>query len=107
MNIIIPDKVLQENQLAETELKQEIAIFLFQTKKLNLLQASDLVQMDKTQFQDLLKLHRVSGDRDIEDRDNKRTDSQREKNSLPHSVGMGASGMGDLSERVDELLWQE
>jgi len=27
--------------------------------------------------------------------------------SLPHSVGMGASNMGDLSERDEELLWQQ
>ena len=25
----------------------------------------------------------------------------------PHSIGLGASGRGDLSERVDELLWSE
>jgi metal-responsive CopG/Arc/MetJ family transcriptional regulator len=25
---------------------------------------------------------------------------------LPHSVGMGASGRSDLSERDEELLWQ-
>lgn len=28
------------------------------------------------------------------------------KKSLPNCVGMGNSGMSDLSERVDELLWQ-
>lgn len=27
--------------------------------------------------------------------------------SLPHSVGMGASGRTDLAERDEELLWQE
>ncbi|MBW4695131.1 MAG: ribbon-helix-helix domain-containing protein [Lyngbya sp. HA4199-MV5] len=27
--------------------------------------------------------------------------------SLPRSVGLGASGRGDLSERDEELLWQE
>ncbi|MBW4622089.1 MAG: ribbon-helix-helix domain-containing protein [Cyanosarcina radialis HA8281-LM2] len=27
--------------------------------------------------------------------------------SLPRSVGIGASERGDLSERVDELLWQD
>ena len=26
---------------------------------------------------------------------------------LPHSIGLGASGRGDLSERDEELLWQE
>ncbi|MBW4471767.1 MAG: ribbon-helix-helix domain-containing protein [Stenomitos rutilans HA7619-LM2] len=27
--------------------------------------------------------------------------------SLPPSIGLGASGSGDLSERDEELLWQE
>jgi transcriptional regulator with XRE-family HTH domain len=34
-------------------------------------------------------------------------DLQQKHKSLPHSIGMGSSGMGNLSERVDELLWQE
>lgn len=29
------------------------------------------------------------------------------KKSLPKCVGMGNSGISDLSERVDELLWQD
>ncbi len=29
------------------------------------------------------------------------------KKSLPNCVGMGNSSMSDLSERVDELLWQD
>jgi predicted transcriptional regulator len=31
----------------------------------------------------------------------------REKQSLPRSLGMGASGRNDLSERDEELLWEE
>ncbi len=31
----------------------------------------------------------------------------RKKKTLPKCVGMGKSGISDLSERVDELLWQE
>lgn len=107
MNIIIPDEVLQENQLAETELKQEIAIFLFQTKKLNLLQASDLVQMDRTQFQNLLRLHQIYLDPKTEEFSDKIAEVKRDKDSFPRSFGMGSSGMGNLSEKVDELLWQE
>lgn len=30
-----------------------------------------------------------------------------QKHPLPRSIGIGASDRGDLSERVDELLWQE
>jgi metal-responsive CopG/Arc/MetJ family transcriptional regulator len=29
------------------------------------------------------------------------------KKALPKCVGMGKSGISDLSERVDELLWKE
>ena len=29
------------------------------------------------------------------------------KKLLPKCIGMGSSGMSDLSERVDELLWQD
>ena len=29
------------------------------------------------------------------------------KKTLPKCVGMGKSGITDLSERVDELLWKE
>jgi len=31
----------------------------------------------------------------------------RQGRSLPRSVGMGTSNMGDLSERDEELLWQQ
>jgi predicted transcriptional regulator len=31
----------------------------------------------------------------------------RQTRPLPRSVGMGASGMGNLSTRDEELLWQE
>lgn len=31
----------------------------------------------------------------------------RNQRSLPSSVGMGISGRSDLSERDEELLWQE
>lgn len=30
-----------------------------------------------------------------------------QKHPSPRSIGIGASDRGDLSERVDELLWQE
>jgi hypothetical protein len=29
------------------------------------------------------------------------------KKTLPKCVGMGKSGISDLSERVDEILWKE
>ncbi|WP_204102280.1 MULTISPECIES: UPF0175 family protein [Spirulina sp. CCY15215] len=107
MNITIPDAVLQENKIVEAELKQEIAIFLFQTKKLNLVQAGNLAQMDENQFQDLLADRQIFRHQDTDELKNSISSVQRKKSPLPRSVGMGSSGMGDLSERVDELLWQE
>lgn len=32
---------------------------------------------------------------------------QRQGRSLPRSVGMGSSNIGDLSDRDEELLWQQ
>jgi metal-responsive CopG/Arc/MetJ family transcriptional regulator len=31
----------------------------------------------------------------------------RQTRSLPRSIGIGSSGIGNLSERDEELLWQE
>lgn len=31
----------------------------------------------------------------------------KEEQTLPRSIGMGTSGRTDLSERYEELLWQE
>jgi predicted HTH domain antitoxin len=54
MTITIPDSVLESARMSEAELRQEIAIVLYQREKLTLAQASRLAEMDRLQFQYLL-----------------------------------------------------
>lgn len=54
MSLIIPDDILQATRMTEEELKQEIAVLLFQKDKLTLGQASCLAGMNRLQFQHLL-----------------------------------------------------
>ncbi|MBI2848811.1 MAG: UPF0175 family protein [Chloroflexi bacterium] len=59
MSIIIPDEILQAARMTAEELKQEIAILLFQKEKLTLEQASRLAGMSRLQFQHLLASRHV------------------------------------------------
>ncbi len=54
MSIIISDDVLANIRMTEGEIKQEIAIMLFQKEKLTLAQASRFAQMHRVAFQHLL-----------------------------------------------------
>jgi len=54
MGVLIPDDVLQATQMTAEELKQEIAVLLFQKEKLTLSQASHLAGINRLQFQHLL-----------------------------------------------------
>ncbi|MBE9011162.1 UPF0175 family protein [Pseudanabaenaceae cyanobacterium LEGE 13415] len=51
MSVIISDDILQAAQISETELKREIAILLFQQKKLNLGKARELSGLPLVEFQ--------------------------------------------------------
>jgi predicted HTH domain antitoxin len=53
--------------MTEDELKQEIAILLYQKEKLTLAQASRLAGLDRLQFQHLLASRRIPINYDIED----------------------------------------
>lgn len=59
MSIIIPDDILQATRMTEQELRQEIAIALFQKEKLTLGQASHLAAMNQLQFQHLLASRQI------------------------------------------------
>jgi predicted HTH domain antitoxin len=59
MTIVIPDDILQATRLTEDELKQEIAVILFQKEKLTLGQASILAGMNRLQFQHLLASRKI------------------------------------------------
>jgi len=54
MSFIIPDEILDATKMTEAELKQEIAVMLFQKKKLGLGKASEFAGMNRILFQHLL-----------------------------------------------------
>lgn len=51
---ILPDDILQATRMTEEELRQEIAVLLFQRQKLPLSRASRLAGMSRIEFQHLL-----------------------------------------------------
>jgi predicted HTH domain antitoxin len=59
MSLIIPDDILQATRMSEEELRQEIAVLLFQREKLTLGQASRLAGMSRFQFQHLLASRQI------------------------------------------------
>ncbi|WP_339375148.1 UPF0175 family protein [Stenomitos frigidus] len=52
--MLISDTILQAAHITEAELRQEIAILLFQQERLTLGQASRFAEMSQLQFQRLL-----------------------------------------------------
>ena len=54
MPITIPDELLAAAGISEAELKQELALALFQRDRITLAQASRLAGMNRLQFQALL-----------------------------------------------------
>jgi len=59
MGLIIPDDILQATRMTAEELRQEIAVLLFQRDKLTLGQASRLAGMSRLQFQHLLASRQI------------------------------------------------
>ena len=54
MRITFPDELLDATQMSEAELRQELAVLLFQRERLTLAQAARLADMDRLRFQHLL-----------------------------------------------------
>ena len=54
MPVTIPDDVLAAARMREPELKQELALTLFQQERLTLAQASRLAELGQLAFQSLL-----------------------------------------------------
>lgn len=50
----IPDSLLETARMSESELRQEIAVLLYQKEKITLAQASRFAEMDRLPFQHLL-----------------------------------------------------
>ena len=59
MNLTISDTFLQTARISEDELRQEIAVMLFQRDKLTLAQASQFARMTRLQFQHMLASRQI------------------------------------------------
>lgn len=67
MSVIIPDETLLAARMSASELKQEIAILLYQREKLTLGQASRLADLSQVRFQHLLASRGIPVHYDVED----------------------------------------
>lgn len=63
----VPDEILQTARMTEEELRQELAILLFQKDRLTLGQASRLAGMDRLRFQHLLASRDIPVHYDVEE----------------------------------------
>ncbi|MFZ9738757.1 MAG: UPF0175 family protein [Prochlorotrichaceae cyanobacterium] len=59
MTVVISNEILLSSRMTEAEMKQEIAVMLFQKEKLTLAQASRLAEMPRLQFQQLLASRQI------------------------------------------------
>ena len=59
MAVTIPDDVVQASRMTETELRQEIAVLLFQRERITLARAAQLAGMNQLQFQHLLASRQI------------------------------------------------
>jgi predicted HTH domain antitoxin len=67
MSIVVPDEVLTATRMTEAEMRQEIAVMLFQKEKLTLAQASRFANMNRVAFQHLLASRYIPVHYDVED----------------------------------------
>jgi len=67
MGLVIPDEIVHATGMTEKELRQEIALFLYEREKLTLAQASCLAGMTRLQFQHLLASRQIPVHYDVEE----------------------------------------
>jgi predicted HTH domain antitoxin len=67
MTITIPDSLLEAARMTESELQQEIALFLYEKEKITLAQASRLAGLSRLRFQHLLASRGSTIHYDVED----------------------------------------
>ena len=60
MSILISDEILTMTRMSEPEMRQEIAVLLFQKRKLTLAQASRFARMHRIAFQHLLASREIA-----------------------------------------------
>jgi len=65
MAVVIPDETLYAAHLTAAELKQELAVLLFQQDRLTLMQAAELANMPPIPFQHLLASRCISPHYDV------------------------------------------
>ncbi len=59
MAVVISDEILLATRMTESEMKQELAVMLFEKEKLTLAQASRLAEMPRIRFQQLLASRQI------------------------------------------------
>ena len=59
MPVTIPDDIVEAARITEPEIRQELAVALFQQERLTLAQASRLAAMSQAEFQRLLAQRHV------------------------------------------------
>jgi predicted HTH domain antitoxin len=67
VSLPISDALLQAAHMSEAELRQEIAVMLFQRDKLTLAQASQFAHMSRLQFQHMLASRQIPVHYEVED----------------------------------------
>ncbi len=67
MSIVISDEILTITRMTEPEMRQEIAVLLFQREKLTLAQASRFAAMNRIAFQHLLASRQIPVHYGVED----------------------------------------
>ncbi|MEQ8971410.1 MAG: UPF0175 family protein [Coleofasciculus sp. C1-SOL-03] len=67
MSVVIPDEILTITRMTEAEMRQEIAVMLFEREKLTLAQASRFAGMHRVAFQHLLASRQIPVHYGIED----------------------------------------
>lgn len=60
MSLVISDEVLHATHMSAAEMRQEIAILLFERERLTLAQAAQLAEMPQWQFQALLASRQIA-----------------------------------------------
>jgi predicted HTH domain antitoxin len=60
MTITLPDSILESARMSEAELRQEIAVLLYEKERLTLAQASRLAEMNRLSFQHLIASRGIS-----------------------------------------------
>lgn len=67
MSVVVPDEILTATRLTEAEMRQEIAVMLFQREKLTLAQASRFAGIHRVAFQHLLASRHIPVHYGVED----------------------------------------